>query len=348
MNWKSPDVRRHRRAAIGAVLLAASLVVGACGATGPSSGTTGPSSGPTDIAVATASPDSTPKLIVFLLSFPCGLNNYATNLCEGATAAGEALPDGYELEIKTGIDYGDTAAYNSLIQNSLQLKPAGLIVFPNGPAAQVPVLKEACTQGVKVIIIDSPANDPTCQSTFVGANHHQLGVDLGNWLIAHPASSKEVGIVSLPPGQYTSNDARVRGFTETVSANGYQIVATAITDLSLDKTRTEVTNMITAHPNLGVILSANDQMGNGTAQAVTDPKITQLSIDGALDSVARIPDGGLSADAAQDPYAMGSLAVESMVKAIQGQTLQPEVFTQSVIVDAENVEAYIAAGGPPR
>lgn len=286
------------------------------------------------------------KLLVFALSFPCQLNDYATRLCDGVNAAAETVPAGFRVEVKTGVNYGDNVAFNNLIQTSTQLQPTGLIVFPSGPAAQTPVLNQACDKGVKVVIIDSPANGVKCQSSFVGANHRQLGELAGQWLIAHPSPSKEVGVVTLPPGQYTSNDDRVKGFTDTVQAAGYQVVASVTTDLSLDSTRRGVTNMATAHPNLGAIFSANSQIGQGTAQALKDNhQVVQLTADGSLTDVPSILNGTISADAAQDPYGMGRTAVEYMVKVIQGQQVPPTTYTRAEIVDKTNAQAYLQAGG---
>lgn len=284
-------------------------------------------------------------LIIAMMGFPCGLNSFATALCDGFESAGENLPDGYELQIKTGIDYSDNTGYNNLIRTSLQLEPAGIIVFPGGSAAQAPVLKQACEQGVKVIIIDTPVADVDCASSFIGADHLQLGIDAANWLIDNPPATTEVGIVSLPPGQTPSNDARVKGFTDTVTEAGFEVVATAVTDLSLDKTRTEVTNMLTAHPGIGAVFSANDAMGDGAAQAITDPDVVQLSLDGSLTSVERIVAGTLSADVAQDPFGVGQLSVETMVKVLEGESVPAEVYSDSLVVDATNVEEYIEAGG---
>jgi ribose transport system substrate-binding protein len=331
-------VRRGRMWALGAIAAAASLMLAACGAGDAPSSTTTTGGGKSA---------SGSKLIVFALSFPCGLNEYATRLCFAVKDAAKKLPAGYKVEIKTGVNYGDTVAFNNLIQTSLQRHPAGVIVFPNGPAAQTPVLKQACAQGAKLIIIDSPATGlGKCQTSFVGANHYELGVEDGKWLIAHPPASKEVGVVSLPPGQYASNDARVKGFTSTVGGAGYKVVATAITDLSLDKTRTEVTNMLTAHPKLGAVFSANAPMGQGAAQALKGrSRVFHLSVDGFRDQVQGILDGTMSATAAQNPYGMGKIAVQYMVKAIQGQKVPPLTYTTSKLVDKANAKAFLASDG---
>jgi len=71
------------------------------------------------------------------------------------------------------------------------VKPAGMIVFPAGPAAQTPVMNQACDKGVKIVIMDSPATGVRCASTLVGADHYQLGAIVGKWLVDHPTPSKE-------------------------------------------------------------------------------------------------------------------------------------------------------------
>jgi ribose transport system substrate-binding protein len=321
----------------GALIVAASLALTACSSTNAATGNGSPASGGS-------------KLILFELSFPCGLNSYATQLCAGTRAEAKALPSGFKVEIKTGVNYSDVNAYNSLIQTSLQLHPAGMILFVNGPAAQTPFINQACAQHVKMILIDSPATGvkPGCQSSFIGANHYELGVEDGKWLIAHPPAngSKQVGIVTQPPGEYASTDARVRGFTQTVTAAGYQVVATAITNLSLDTTRTEVTNMVTAHPHLGAIFSANGAMGDGTEQALkNNHSIVQLTLDGFLNDIPSITKGTISADAAQDPYAEGKMAVRYMAQLLQGKKVPAHTYTPSQVVTRQNAKAYLAAGG---
>ncbi|SBW23406.1 hypothetical protein FDG2_3765 [Candidatus Protofrankia californiensis] len=286
------------------------------------------------------------KRIVLGLSFPCGLNEYSTLLCKGARDAGSKLSEGYSFDIKTGVNYSDNVAFNNILQTLLQQDPAGFIVFPAGPAAQTPVLNQACDKGVKVVIIDSPADGVKCQVNFIGADHYQLGASVGQWLVDHPSASKEVGIVTQPPGQYASTDARVKGFTDAVEKAGFEVVATVTTDLSLDRTRTVVTNMVTAHPNLGAVFSANGPIGQGTAQALKgNSEIIQLSQDGFVSDVKLIQDGEVAANAAQNPYQMGQLAVQYMVDALEGKDVPAKKYTTSMVVDKSNAQEYIAAGG---
>lgn len=323
------EPRRPRRVLAAGVIAVASLLLAACGS-GSSSADNPASSGPSK---------RSPKLIILELSFPCALNQGTAEACAGAKAAEATLPAGYKLEFKTGLNYSDNTAFNNLIQTSLELHPAGLIVFPAGPAAQTPVLNDACNQDVKIVILDSPATGVKCAASLVGADHYQLGALVGQWLAQHPPASKQVGIVTQPPGEYVSTDNRVKGFTHAVEAAGYRVVGTAITNLTLDQTRTEVTNMVTAHPDLGAIFSANGPMGQGTSQALlNDHKILQLTLDFDPGDVPLIENGTLSAVGNQNPYAEGMLAVETMVKVIEGKPVASWVRVPLSVVNKANVQ----------
>ena len=328
--------RRARKRSLVALALAACVALAACGDDGGSG----------DGGTSASGGSGEEKLIMFELSFPCGLNQVATQLCRGAEDAGRALPAGFEFELKTGVEYADNVAYNNLIQTSLQLRPAGLILFPAGPAAQTPTINRACDEGVKIIIVDSPATGVKCQESFIGADHRKLGVDSAKWLIEHPPASREIGIVTQQPGQYASTDARVEGFRETIEDAGYRVVATVVTDLALDRTRTLVSNMMTAHPNIGAVFSGNGPMGQGTAQALKgNRRVVQLSVDGFFEDVRLILAGDVSANAATNPYAIGKLAVEYMARAIDGEEVPRETLTSSKVIDRTNAQQYIDEGG---
>ena len=322
----------------GMLAVATSLTLAACSSPSASTGS--------NASASRGASTGSAKLILFEMSFPCGLNSGVKQLCAGVAAEGKKLPAGFKVGIKTGINYADNSAFNSLIQTSLQLNPAGLIIFPAGPAAQTPVMNQACDKGIKIVIMESPATGLKCQSSFVGTDNFKLGQEDAKWLIAHPPSSKQVGIVTQPPGEYVSTDDRVKGFTQTVTAAGYQVVATAITNLSLDTTRTEVTNMVTAHPHLGAIFSANGPMGDGTAQALkNNHRITQLTLDGLPNDIRSILTGRISADAVSNGYAEGALTVQYMAAALQGHKVTSTGHVPSELIDRQNAQAYLASGG---
>jgi ribose transport system substrate-binding protein len=336
------QAHRDRRRAFGAATIGICLLLAVACSSAPGPGGSR--------STASGSSITHSKLIIFALSFPCGLTQGTAQICAGATKASKALPAGYKLQMKSGINFSDNVAFNSLIQTSLQLKPAGLIVFPIGPAAQTPILNQACNEGAEIVIIESAATGVKCQSTFVHPNAIDLGASVGKWLTGHPPASKEVGVVTQPPGQFASTDDRVKGFTQTVEAAGYKVVATAVTDQILDKTRTEVTNMVTAHPAIGAIFSANGPIGQGTEQALkNNHTIKQLSLDFDPSNIPSILKGTLSAVGEQDAFAEGELAAQYMYKVLQGESVPPVVYSPLMpVVDKTNVNAQQPSPGAPK
>lgn len=334
-NASRPRARRHLFWLACAVTAATALAVAGC------------STGSTSAGVNTAANGGT-KLILLELPFPCGLNNYATQTCDGAQAAARDLPAGYSFAIKTSLNYTDTASFNANIQTSLMLRPAGLIVFANGVAAQTPYLNRGCAQGVKVIWYDTPGTGVPCALSLIAPNHYQLGVQAGKYLIAHPPAngSKEVAIVSQQPGEFRSNDLRVSGFTKTVEAAGYTVVQTVVSTNDLDQTRTGVTNMLTAHPGTGAVFAANGPLGDGAAEALRgNHSVVLLTTDGNLTDVPMVENGTFAADVAQDPYNGGKTAVEYMLKVLHGQAVPTQYLEPYLVVSRANAKSYVSAGG---
>ncbi|MGY2872820.1 ABC-type sugar transport system substrate-binding protein [Marmoricola sp. URHA0025 HA25] len=284
------------------------------------------------------------KLLIVAMPVPCNFIESFATMCDGMKKAAAALPGDYELVFKTGNDYSDTAAFNSLIETSLQLKPAGMIVMPTGPSAQTAAVNKACDQGVKVIVIDTPAEGIKCQSAIVGADHHKLGAIMGDWLGNHAPSSKQVGIVSFAPGVDASMDARVAGFKEAAEAAGFDVVATASTDLSLEKSRTQTTNLLTAHPGLGAVFAANGPIGQGASQAVhsTNTVLLTLDLDSRLADLIR--SGRVAAVGDQGTAAEGSEAVDAMAKLLQRKQISSTINTPLTVVDKDNVDTFTSGG----
>jgi ribose transport system substrate-binding protein len=272
-------------------------------------------------------------------------------MCNGVKAAAKQFPAGYALQIKTAVNYNDQQSFNNLVQTSLQLKPAGILAFANGAAAQTPYLNHGCAEGVKVIFLDTAGNGVKCQISFVTAPNYQMGAADAKYLIGHPPKngSKQVIVVSQQPGLFNSNDERVAGFEQAIKAAGYQVVQTVLSTNDLTQTRTAVTNALTAHPNVGTIFSANGPMGDGTKEALrSNHTIEQLTLDGDATDIPGVLNGTVAADTAQSPYEDGFMGAKLMIKALGGQRVPSLVHTPIQVVDKTNAQAYLNAGGSLR
>jgi ribose transport system substrate-binding protein len=100
-------------------------------------------------------------------------------------------------------------------------------------------------------------------------------------------------------------------------------------------------NLITANPDIAGIFSAYDRGAIGAGQALINSglagKVKHVAFDAAADQVTFLKDGVIDALVVQQPYEMGRLAVEYIVKALDGESVSKEVATDVVVVTRENM-----------
>jgi len=95
--------------------------------------------------------------------------------------------------------------------------------------------------------------------------------------------------------------------------------------------------MVTAHPGLGAVFSANGPIGDGTAQALKGkPGILQLTLDGQPNDVQSIKAGTMSADAVSNAYVEGELTVQYMAAALQGKKVPASALVPLQVIDKAN------------
>lgn len=285
--------------------------------------------------------------IVAVTGFNCGMSGYTQSICDGFEAGAAELPEGFTFEHRAGTDITDQDAVNNLIQTATQLEPAGLIVFTNSPAAQVPMTTAACDAGVKVIILDSDQPTLECESSLIQTDNVAAGTQAGEWIAEHADGGTEVAVVSFPAGQYIGPDDRVAGMTEAIEAAGMKVVATVGADDNIESTRSRVENLLQSQPNLTAIFSGNDGIGAGVSAALEATgragSVLHVSVDGDLGAVERIP-ASLSADVAQNPFAMAKESVLAMARLLQGEDIEERIAVPTLVVDETNRQEYIDNG----
>jgi ABC-type sugar transport system substrate-binding protein len=68
--------------------------------------------------------------------------------------------------------------------------------------------------------------------------------------------------------------------------------------------------------------------------------VTVTGFNGEPDAFDAIREGNLEATYALKPYRWGSLAVESMIKLLDGEDLPPLVPIETVLVDTSTIDQY--------
>ena len=124
------------------------------------------------------------------------------------------------------------------------------------------------------------------------------------------------------------------------------IVASQTGDFSRDLGRQVMETLLQAHPDVNIVYAHNDEMAIGAIQALelagreTGEDVLVVSIDGTRDALQAIIDGKMGVTVESSPL-FGPLACETMMRYVNGETIEPWVKVEDRIFTKANAAAHI-------
>ena len=97
--------------------------------------------------------------------------------------------------------------------------------------------------------------------------------------------------------------------------------------------------MLEGDPNLKAIFVANDDMAvvRAVQAAGATGKIIVVSVDGTPDAIDALKQGLLAGTVAQYPDAMAYMAIETLVKKLNGETVPEKLYSPIKLITKDNV-----------
>lgn len=225
----------------------------------------------------------------------------------------------------------DQAKETELINTYLAQGVAGLAIAPLNGAASTAALKAADEQGMKVAL----TNIDLADVGFIVAgytsddytNCHIVGQEAAEIIKEKmPDAELKIAIVQFKSLLPDNSGNRVAGYLAALDEAGltYEIVADQ--DAWLQDTALETASgILTAHPEVNVIITVNDGGTIGSVMAVQNAGLSDQILvfghDGSDQISSMILDDNcpLQAVVAQDPYGQGYNAMTALIKAIRGE-----------------------------
>lgn len=275
---------------------------------------------------------SGPKVVLAIST----LNNpFFVELRDGAqTAADEAGVDLYIVDAQN-----DSATQANQLATATAGSTKAVIVNPVDSDAASASVNALTAADIPVIAVDRTVNDATLTS-LVASDNVAGGKQAADELAASMGEKGTVISLQGVSGTSASRD-RGAGFDEGIAAYpGITVVAEQTANFDRASALDVTTNLLQANPGVTGIFAENDEMALGAIQALGDRAGTEVSVvgfDGTADGLAAISAGSLYATVAQQPAALGKLAIELAVKAINGETVEATVPVEVVSVTKTNV-----------
>ena len=256
-------------------------------------------------------------------------------------AAGELGVETFMLAPQSG---SDIEGQMGMIQDVITQDVDAIILSTHDENAAAPLVKRAIDAGVAVIIVNSDiANFPTPINGVVGYSQRGGTFNLGLYAAGRAAGVAEVGVLEGLPGYHSTE--RIGGFMDAfASFPQMHVVASLPTEWNVETGNTAMTDLLQAHPEIQIVVTANDYISIGAsraARALGREDVLIYGNDGDTTGLEDNAAGRWTATVNTTPFVMGKVALQVTMDCLEGVYPGGWVETPTVPVDASNVMDYI-------
>lgn len=205
-------------------------------------------------------------------------------------------------------------------------------------------------QTVPIVAVDTKIEAPEILS-FIGTGNEEAGATGGKAAVeaAKAAGWEEIKAIEICGVQGDStNEARKAGYAKGVNDAGgtFLMEETQYANAVADQAVACMEAIMQKFPEgIAIICANNDDMAMAAARAAeNNPAYANtifVGFDGIQSACKAILAGQETMSVAQDAYGMGYKSVEAVVKAIDGETLEPFIDSGHKVIDKNNAQEQL-------
>lgn len=266
-------------------------------------------------------------------------NEYWRSLGEGYANIAKAKD--VEFVYQAAANEGDQLGQLSIAETLITQGFKALLFSPQTDANLLPAYEAANKAGIPVLNV----NDAVIPlvANYVGNVQKDNGVRVAKWFVDNNKSGK-VAVIEGQPGVFAAGQ-RTAGFTETINAAaGLEVVASVPANWSRELAFNAAATILQQHPDLVGFYANNDGMALGVVEAVKaaglQKQVAVFGTDGVSDAYASIRAGDLTGTVDSFPVLTGEIAMEVVLRLLDGQDLPRVVATPQALITAGNVDDY--------
>jgi simple sugar transport system substrate-binding protein len=222
------------------------------------------------------------------------------------------------------------------VQTFVTRKVDGLLMSAVSPTGSLAALRQARAAGIPVVCYTTCVNPPDDRElvrAFVMSDNRGLGTTTGRQVAAYVRErlGGQARVLMLTCESHDVCKERRKGINEALAGLDVRILAEQ-EGFVVDKARPIAESMLAANPGADVFIAENEDGIIAAAQAIKAKglagKVAVFGID-INTQVAQLvasPDGIVHWTTGQDPYALGAMGLQALVKALRGES--PGAFNQ--------------------
>jgi ABC-type sugar transport system substrate-binding protein len=276
------------------------------------------------------------------LGFITKYNNEYFLAMQDAVKEWDATHNDAEVIMGQGKDPSDVDGQIALIESMVTQQVDGIAIAPVSEGVQ-PALEAAANKGVKIILVDNDLPQFTAKTAVVATDNYAGGKLAGKWLATQLKPGQTVGILDGIPG-VPALDARTNGMIEGLGG-AFNVVQKVTTECTQEKGVSGTEDILSAHRDVNAIYAACGPPALGAIEAlqnknVADDELLLVGFDALPAEANAILAGKEDASVAQFPKKMGTVSLESLIKAINGESVEKTIDTGTEIVTKKNAQTF--------
>ncbi len=204
-------------------------------------------------------------------------------------------------------------------------------------------IERACNSSIPVITIENDLPGSK-RISFIGTNSYAYGVNAGKLLArATGGKARTAFFKNSDTGKFNLKN---QGFQNTLKDNpGMEARMFNVKDPSIIEYTNAAQSIFVNYPDIDSFFCSDPESTLGTVRAMIEFNKTNSVVIGSGDSneiLKYIKNGIIYASLVEDPYSIGYLSVESMLKFKKGESISESVNPDVIVISKENIDAMLA------
>ena len=305
--------------------------------------TTAAAAGTTSAAAAATTTAAAASGKSYKLTFVQGVAGDGFYVTMGCGMQAEAKKLGNATVNIQGPSKFDATLQNPIIQSVTAAKPDALMIAPDDvTASQIPI-NQAVSAGIKLVLVDTTLKDPSKAVSAISSNNTAGGADAFAAIKQLAPAGGKVLVVNTQPGISTT-DERTSGFAAAAKADSkYSYVGVQYDQDSASVAAQVTLAALQKNPDIVGIFATNlfsaEGAATGIRQAGKSGKVKIVGFDAEPDEITALQGGTVQALIAQQPYQIGTDAVDQAVAALQGKPTTKNIGTKFTIITKANLSS---------
>jgi ribose transport system substrate-binding protein len=238
----------------------------------------------------------------------------------------------------------DIATQMKMLQDVTTQGVDAIILSTHDENAAAPLVKKAVDQGIAVIIVNSDiAAFPSPVNAVVGYGQRKGTHNLGEYAAKMVNGKANVGVLEGQPGYHSTE--RIGGFLDAFkNYPDMKIIASLPTAWNVETGNKAMMDMLQAHPEINLVVCANDYIAIGAAtaaEALGRKDVLIFGNDGDTTGMEEIAAGKWTATQNTTPFIMGKVALQVALDVLNGVFPGGWVETPSITTDKNNVLSFL-------